>query len=88
MERLLILSTGDTVTAADVHRTSGPAVDVGVNDLLQAASFEEFKQLAERSFLQAKLEENGWNVSETARKLDMPRSNLYKKIDKYKLSRG
>ncbi len=88
VERLLILSTGDTVTAADVHRTSGPAVDVGVNDLLQAASFEEFKQLAERSFLQAKLEENGWNVSETARKLDMPRSNLYKKIEKYKLSRG
>jgi transcriptional regulator of acetoin/glycerol metabolism len=26
-------------------------------------------------------------VSETARKLDMPRSNLYKKIEKYGLSR-
>jgi two-component system nitrogen regulation response regulator NtrX len=34
-----------------------------------------------------KLAENDWNVSETARKLDMPRSNLYKKIEKYGLSR-
>ncbi len=42
---------------------------------------------AERAFLVAKLAENGWNVSETARKLAMPRSNLYKKIERYGLQR-
>jgi len=58
-----------------------------MGDLVHSATFEEFKQNAERAFLRAKLEENGWNVSETARKLDMPRSNLYKKIEKYGLER-
>ena len=52
------------------------------------AGIEEFKLAAERAFLEAKLSENNWNVSETARKLDMPRSNLYKKIEKYGLARG
>ena len=28
-----------------------------------------------------------WNVSETARTLQMPRSNLYKKIERYGLAR-
>jgi two-component system nitrogen regulation response regulator NtrX len=50
-------------------------------------TFESFKQEAEKAFLQGKLAENGWNVSETARKLSMPRSNLYKKIEKYRLER-
>ena len=35
----------------------------------------------------SKLREHGWNVAETARALDMPRSNLYKKIEKYQLTR-
>jgi len=43
-------------------------------------TFEEFKQAAERAFLATKLQEHDWNVSETARTLQMPRSNLYKKI--------
>jgi len=87
VERLLILSPGDTVTEADVMRLSGVDSDAHIGDLLHAETFEEFKQAAEKSFLVAKLEENAWNVSETARKLDMPRSNLYKKIEKYRLER-
>ena len=31
--------------------------------------------------------EHDWNVSATARLIDMPRSNLYKKIEKYGLVR-
>ena len=42
---------------------------------------------AERAYLVAKLRAFDWNVSETARALDMPRSNLYKKIERYALSR-
>ena len=87
VERLLILSPGETVTEGDVMRLSGIAGDARVGDLLHAETFEEFKQAAEKSFLVAKLDENAWNVSETARKLDMPRSNLYKKIEKYGLER-
>ena len=40
------------------------------------------------AFLLGKLQEHDWNVSETARTLRMPRSNLYKKIERYGLSRA
>jgi two-component system nitrogen regulation response regulator NtrX len=68
----------------------GSGVGTGGGDAawLRAASFEEFKQAAERAFLLGKLQEHDWNVSETARTLQMPRSNLYKKIERYGLARG
>ncbi len=89
VERLLILATGNTITAADVDRLVGqrPAEQTSIGSLADCATFEEFKDSAERSFLLAKLRENEWNVSETARILDMPRSNLYKKIERYGLTR-
>jgi len=31
----------------------------------------------------AKLEENNWNISQTAQEIDTPRSNLYKKLEQY-----
>ena len=51
-------------------------------------TFEEFKLAAERAFLLVKLREHDWNVAETARALEMPRSNLYKKIERHGLSAG
>jgi len=57
------------------------------SDLLSCNTFAEFKEAAERAFIIQKLRENDWNVSETARILDMPRSNLYKKIERYELVR-
>ena len=89
VERLLILSPGKTVTAADVSRLLGEGSMPEVVDGAAApdGTFEAFKHEAERSFLAAKLREHDWNVSETARALKMPRSNLYKKIERYGLSR-
>ena len=62
-------------------------LQAGLGSLLECKTFEEFKHAAERAFLLAKLRELDWNVSETARALDMPRSNLYKKIERYSLTR-
>jgi two-component system nitrogen regulation response regulator NtrX len=89
VERLLILARGSEITAADVDRLVGgaPAGASLSGDLLSAATFADFKDRAERAFILAKLRENDWNVSETARAVDMPRSNLYKKIDRYRLVR-
>ena len=39
------------------------------------------------AYISHKLHVNDWNVSETARRIGMPRSNLYKKIEKYGLNR-
>lgn len=87
VERLLIMSPGEQVTRADVERAPGGVAALAGLDLIDCQTYEEFKETAERAFLAAKLAENDWNVSETARKLDMPRSNLYKKIEKHGLER-
>ena len=89
VERLLILASGPRISAADVERLVGKrAVEqTSLGSLVECRTFEEFKDAAERAFLLAKLREANWNVSETARLLDMPRSNLYKKIERYGLAR-
>jgi two-component system nitrogen regulation response regulator NtrX len=89
VERLLILSGGSTVTADDVDLLVGGKMKGGglSGDLLGCNTFAEFKEAAERAFILQKLRENDWNVSETARILDMPRSNLYKKIERYEMVR-
>ena len=89
IERLLILSRGPQVTVADVERLVGARVTEGaaLGGLESCRTFEEFKLAAERAFLLVKLREHDWNVAETARTLDMPRSNLYKKIERHALAR-
>jgi two-component system, NtrC family, nitrogen regulation response regulator NtrX len=90
IERLLILSSGPRVSAEDVDRLvsrRGDNAEGGLGSLLDVPKFEDFKHAAERAYLLAKLRAFDWNVSETARALDMPRSNLYKKIERYALSR-
>ena len=89
VERLLILGRGGDITAADVERLVGGrhTGDALSADMLGAATFSEFKERAERAFILARLRENDWNVSETARRIEMPRSNLYKKIERYGLVR-
>lgn len=90
VERALILAPGKSVSAEDLDRLFGagesPDGEMPAG-LTEGATFESFKHEAERSFLAAKLKEHQWNVSETARTLKMPRSNLYKKIERYGLSR-
>jgi two-component system, NtrC family, nitrogen regulation response regulator NtrX len=88
VERALILASGKTVTARDIdHLLPAPSIPVGAATLSGDHTFETFKLEAEKQFLIQKLREHDWNVSETARTLKMPRSNLYKKIERYGLSR-
>ncbi|MEP6692229.1 MAG: sigma-54 dependent transcriptional regulator [Gemmatimonadaceae bacterium] len=89
IERLLILSNGPRIVRADVDRLVGrrASEETSIGSLTEIATFEQFKDAAERAYLLAKLRQFDWNVSETARALDMPRSNLYKKIERYSLTR-
>ena len=56
-------------------------------EILGLGTFAEFKESAERAYIVQKLRENEWNVAETARRIEIPRSNLYKKIERYGLVR-
>jgi two-component system nitrogen regulation response regulator NtrX len=89
IERLLILSSGNRIGEEDIARLVGKRDpdQIGLGSLLDCKTFEEFKEAAERAYLLGKLREHEWNVSETARAIDMPRSNLYKKIERYSLTR-
>jgi two-component system nitrogen regulation response regulator NtrX len=89
VERLLILSTGEIIGSEDVEAlVTGSTTSAGVGtELFQVGTFSEFKEESERAFLLQKLREHEWNVSETARVIEMPRSNLYKKIERYGLVR-
>jgi two-component system, NtrC family, nitrogen regulation response regulator NtrX len=89
VERLMILSAGDQVDESDVGQlVAGGARGAALSaELLTCTTFASFKEAAERAFILQKLREHEWNVSETARVLEMPRSNLYKKIERYDLVR-
>ena len=87
VERLLILSPGDKVTREDVIATTGGARPELSTSLLAVQTLREFRDLSERMFLLHKLEENNWNVTQTAQAIDTPRSNLYKKLDQYDIHR-
>src|SRR5215217_4412685 len=84
VERLLIMTPGDTVDLDDLRdvvrlepKAQGPDNDRNPGTL------REFKESAERAFLVGKLRENGWNISKTAEVIGTPRSNLYKKLEQY-----
>ena len=96
VERLMIMSAGDTIDVADLleivrspqaaGRASGGALAGGELELGKAGTLREFKDTTERSYLVSKLRENGWNISKTAEAIDTPRSNLYKKLEQYQIS--
>ncbi len=89
VERLMILAAGENVRADDVEvLVGGRGATPGIGaEILAAETFGDFKVRAERAYILQRLRESDWNVAETARKIEMPRSNLYKKIEKYGLTR-
>ena len=88
IERLVIMTPGDTIDVP--HLPEAMRVDAGGrapdNDVSRAGTLREHKEVAERAFLVRKLRETGWNISKTAEVIDTPRSNLYKKLEQYRIS--
>jgi two-component system nitrogen regulation response regulator NtrX len=90
MERLAILANGDPIPAAEAQRLMSPkkaADGAQVDAFAECETFEDFKNLSEKQFLERKLLENNGNIKRTAERLQMMRSNLYKKIEKHQLKR-
>lgn len=99
VERLIILSD-KTITEDDVRSFANPSAPVAgavggaaapaaqQTDFNQFKNFQDYKDWAEREYIKFKLEKNNWNVSKTADDIDIQRSHLYSKIEKYGLKRG
>jgi two-component system nitrogen regulation response regulator NtrX len=102
VERLVIMTTGDSIDAKDIPEGGvirgdlpiltpgggGEVVSVSASEQswMQAPTLQEFKSGSERAYLVSKLRENSWNISKTAEVIDTPRSNLYKKLEQYRIS--
>jgi two-component system nitrogen regulation response regulator NtrX len=83
VERLMILTEKDTIEAKDLPEPFREECEVGLPAAGGVKTLREFRDIAERDFILARLEANNWNISQTARDIDTPRSNLYKKLEQY-----
>jgi two-component system nitrogen regulation response regulator NtrX len=86
IERLLIMAEGDEIGPSQLSEVLRRAPEGGASAPEPAASLQDFKAGAERSFLVQKLRENRWNISATAASIGTPRSNLYKKLEQYQIT--
>jgi two-component system nitrogen regulation response regulator NtrX len=83
VERLLIMTPGERIERNDLPEQIRGEKGVVLPETAKVRTLKEFRDMAEREFLLAKLEANAWNISQTAREVDTPRSNLYKKLEQY-----
>jgi two-component system nitrogen regulation response regulator NtrX len=82
LERLLIMTEGDTLDLADVEEVLPSESDEEPVTEIKAA-----RDKAEREAIATTLKQCGWNVTEAARRLGMDRGYLHRKIKRYGLSR-
>ena len=82
IERVVIMSRGDLIEVDDLpqdleeamgHRTPG--------------SLRDARHQFESNFIRQSLDNNNWNIAETARQLGIERTNLYRKMRQYDISR-
>lgn len=89
VERLLILSEGDDITSQDVglHVRMGGGQDPVLRLMDRYEQFADFRDQAERLFIERKLRDYDWNISRTAEAIGIQRSHLYNKLNKYGIER-
>ena len=88
IERVIIIIDKQFVDKNDLHFLF-PEVTSSVDDLmLKSNTFQDFKEKTERAFILKQLNNNNWNISKTAKQLDIQRSHLYNKIKKYGIEKG
>ncbi|NOY52403.1 MAG: sigma-54-dependent Fis family transcriptional regulator [Deltaproteobacteria bacterium] len=79
VERIMIMVRKETIGADEIP--AGIRVDVGqAEDSGYAGSLREARLAFEGEYIRRKLIENDWNVSKTAKVLQIERSNLHRKI--------
>ncbi len=91
IERLGLLAADSEIGEEEVENLSlagRKKKKEGMDELIdEVRHFQDFKERAERLFLLRKLEENDWNISQTAEAIDIQRSHMYNKMKKYDIER-
>ncbi|RYD74536.1 MAG: sigma-54-dependent Fis family transcriptional regulator, partial [Sphingobacteriales bacterium] len=80
---------GTNIGAATSTQIAGASGGSGMSSSFDSFNnFQDYKDHAEKEFIKFKLEKNNWNVSKTADEIDIQRSHLYSKIEKFGLKRA
>jgi DNA-binding NtrC family response regulator len=89
IERLVILS-GQKISEEEVQKYTTPVSNKESEKSVfeKFDTLQEFKDHVEKIFIEEKLKKNGWNVAKTSQEIDIQRSHLYNKIEKYQLRRS
>jgi two-component system nitrogen regulation response regulator NtrX len=88
VEGAAVLADATEIEAQDLAAVSTPgpgAAAGGGTDWFQFERLEDFRAATEKEFLRRKLLEFGGNIKRTAERIELQRSNLYKKLDRYGL---
>ena len=86
VEAAVIRAAGEGATSVESRHLfpDGRSAHPAPGDL----TFQEATRQFQGELLRATLEDTGWNVVETARRLDLARSHVYNKIRAFGLQRG
>ncbi len=87
VEGAVVLADGPEVTRADLQAVAlpAPARDGAETDWFRFDKLDDFRAATEKEFLRRKLLEFGGNIKRTAEHIELQRSNLYKKLERYGL---
>ena len=89
LEGAAVLADDAEITVDDLERNARPTAagrsEEGAADWFAFARLEDFRAATEKEFLRRKLLEFGGNIKRTAENIELQRSNLYKKLDRYGL---
>jgi DNA-binding NtrC family response regulator len=79
IERAIVIGKGKEITPDDLPFSRRDT---------SAMNLPSSLKMMEKLHIERILNENNWNISRAARKLDIDRQTLYNKLEKYKLKRG
>jgi len=89
VERLTIMTRGSVIGPDDIpDYIKGRVEKRGDDSLFAYDDLKEARDQFERVFIERKLRENDFNITATAKILNMERSHLHKKIRAYKINQG
>ena len=84
VQRVLILGSGDEISAPEVEAAMGAAQAASGGTAMQGVSFDQplrdARDAFEKAYLEYQLEKHGGNVSQMAEEAGMERTHLYRKL--------
>ena len=81
VERMLIMCEGKLITENDLPENMRNTENKQSFSVSGMKLWKDFKAYSEKYFIEEKLKLYNYNIAKTAREIDLPRSNLYKKIE-------